>query len=57
MTRAIDNTALQKKFSKYTIDECDHFLCILAAESESDINFAPSRLDFAVCEVTIFGKQ
>ena len=29
----------------------------LAAESESDIGFAPSRLDFAACEVTIFGKQ
>ena len=28
-----------------------------ATESESDISFAPSRLDFAACEVTIFEKQ
>ena len=33
------------------------FYVFLAAESETDISFAPSRLDFAACEVTIFGKQ
>ena len=52
----LDYTALQKKF-KYTIDECDHFYVLLVTESESDISFAPSRLDFAAWEVTIFGKQ
>ena len=30
---------------------------LLANESESDISFAQSRLDFAAWEVTIFGKQ
>ena len=33
------------------------YYVFFAAESESDISFAPSRLDFAACEVTIFGKQ
>ena len=33
------------------------FYVLLATESKSDISFAPSRLDFAACEVTIFGKQ
>ena len=33
------------------------FYVFFAAESESDVSFAPSRLDFAACEVTIFGKQ
>ena len=33
------------------------FYVFLAAESESDISFAPSRLDFAACEIIIFGKQ
>ena len=33
------------------------FYVFLAAESESDITFAQSRLDFAACEKTIFGKQ
>ena len=33
------------------------FYVLLATESESDISFAPSRLDFAAWEVTIFGKQ
>ena len=33
------------------------FYVLLATESESDISFAPSRLDFAACEVTFFGKQ
>ena len=33
------------------------YYVFLAAESESDISFAPSRLDFAASEVTIFGKQ
>ena len=47
----------RKLFLKYTIDEYDHFLCFLAAESNSDIRFPPSRLDFAVHEVTIFRKQ
>ena len=40
-------------FLKYTIDEYDHFLCFLAAESEFDIRFSPSRLNFAVQEVEI----
>ena len=39
---------------KYTIDEYDHFLCFLAAESDFDIRFYPSRLDLAVQEVDIF---
>ena len=42
---------------KYTIDEYDNFLCFWAAESDSDIRFPPSRLDFAAHEVTIFRKQ
>ena len=29
----------------------------LAAETDSDIRFPPSRLDFATNEVTIFRKQ
>ena len=33
------------------------FYVFLGAESESDISFAPSRLNFAACEVTIFGNQ
>ena len=33
------------------------FYVFLATESESDISFASSRLDFAACEVTILGKQ
>ena len=33
------------------------FYILLATESESDISFAPSLLDFAACEVPIFGKQ
>ena len=49
-----NNTALQKKILKYTNDEYDHFLCFLAAESESDIRFASSRLDLAVPELWIF---
>ena len=53
-----NNTALQKKKLKYTIDEYDIFLNVfLAAESDSDIRFLPSRLDFAAHEVTIFRKQ
>ena len=50
-------TALQNFFFlKYTIDKYDHLLCSLAAESDSDIRFPPSRLDFAAREVTIFRK-
>ena len=45
---------LQKYCFGYTIDEYYHFLCFLAAESESDIRFASSRLDFAVPERCIF---
>ena len=33
------------------------FYVLLATESESDISFAPSRLDFSACEVTNFRKQ
>ena len=33
------------------------FYVFLATESENEISFAQSRLDFAACEVTIFGKQ
>ena len=33
------------------------FYVFLAAESDSDIHFAPSGLDFAAHEVTIFRKQ
>ena len=33
------------------------FNVFLAAESDSDIRFPPSRLDFAAHEVTIFRKQ
>ena len=33
------------------------FYVFLAAESDSDIRFPPSRLDFAAHEVTIFRKQ
>ena len=52
------DTALQKKIIlKYTIDEYDHFLCLFAAESNSDIRFSPSRLDFAAHEDTNFRKQ
>ena len=54
---SFNNTALQKKILKYGIDEYDHFLCFLAANSDSDIRFPPPRLDFAAHEVTIFRKQ
>ena len=30
------------------------FYILLATESESDISFDPSRLDFTACEATIF---
>ena len=33
LQQVLDYTALQKKNLKYTIDEYDHFLCFLAAES------------------------
>ena len=42
---------------KYTIDKYDCFLCFLAAESESDIRFSPTGLDFTGHEVTNFRKQ
>ena len=57
VSKIINYTALQKNFLKCTIDESDHFNALLVTESESDISFAPSGLDFAACEVTIFGKQ
>ena len=44
----------RKRILKYKIDEYDHFLCFLAAESEFDIRFSPSLLDFAVQEVEFF---
>ena len=45
-------------FLTYTIDEYDHFFyAFFAAESDSDIRFPPSRLDFAAHEGTIFRKQ
>ena len=47
-------TLCYRKILKYTIDEYDHFLFFLAAESEFDIRFSLSRLDFAVQEVDIF---
>ena len=34
-----------------------NFYVLLATESESDISFATSRLDFAACDVTILGKE
>ena len=33
------------------------YYVLLATESESDISVAQTRLDYAACEVTIFGKQ
>ena len=39
-------TALQK-FYKYTIDEYDPFPCFFTPESESEISFSPTHLDFA----------
>ena len=33
------------------------FHVLLASEFESDIRLAPSRLDFAACDVTIFWTQ
>ena len=50
-----NNTALQKKILKYTIDEYDHVFW--DEESENRIRFHPSHLDFAVPEVTIFSIQ
>ena len=44
----------KKIILKYTNNEYDHFLCFFAAESESDIRFASSRLDLAVPELWIF---
>ena len=54
---SLNDSALQKNILKYPNDEYDHSLCFLAAESDSDIRFPPSRLDFAAHEVTIFRKQ
>ena len=39
---------------KYTIDEYDHFLYVLAAESVCDNHFSPTYLDLAVQIVEIF---
>ena len=47
----------KKKFWNSQLMSVIIFYVFLATESESDISFAPSRLDFAACEVTIFGKQ
>ena len=46
-------TLRYRKKLKYTIGEYDRLLCFLAAESESEISFSPTRLDFAAHEVTI----
>ena len=51
------NTALQKKNWNTQLMSVIIFYVFLAADSASDISFAPSQLDFAACEVTIFGKQ
>ena len=48
-----DYTALQKNNFEIHIDEYDNLLCFLAAESDSDIRFPPSRLDFVRFYVTI----
>ena len=53
----VDNTALQKKIWNTWLISVIIFYVFLATESKSEISFAPSRLDFAACEVTIFGKQ
>ena len=53
----IDYTALQKKNWNTQLMSMILFYVFLAAESDSDIRFPPSRLDFAAHEVTIFRKQ
>ena len=50
-------TALQKKIWNTQLMSVIISYVLLATESEFDISFASSRLDFAACEVTIFGKQ
>ena len=51
------NTALQEKNWNTQLMSLIIFYVLLATDSESDIHFAPSRLDFAAFEMTIFGKQ
>ena len=51
------NTLRYKKIWNTQFMSMAIYYVLLAAESEFDISFAPSSLDFAVCEVTIFGKQ
>ena len=51
------HTALQKKNWNTQLMSMIVFYVFLAGESDSDIRFSASRLDFAVHEVTIFGKQ
>ena len=50
-------TVLQKKFWNTQLMSVIFSYVLLATESESDISFAPSRLDFDAWGVTIFGKQ
>ena len=57
LIKKTDNTVLQKENFEIHNWWVWSVFVLLAAGSESDISFAPSRLDFAACEVTIFGKQ
>ena len=50
-------TVLQKKFEIHNWLSVIIFYVLLSTESEYDISLVPSRLDFAACKVTIFGKQ
>ena len=52
----LDNTTLQKKM-KYIIAEYDRCRIFLAANTESESSFFPTRLNFDTHEVTIFRKQ
>ena len=51
------NTALQIFFWNTQLISVIISYVLLSTESESEISFAPLRLDFAACEGTIFGKQ
>ena len=52
----IDSLRYRKKFWNTQLMSMIIFYVFLAAESDSDIRFPPSRLDFAAHEVTIFRK-
>ena len=52
-----DCTALQKKIWSTQLMSMIPICVMLATESESDICFFPTSLDFAVNEVTIFRNQ